>query len=448
MGTFIMEYGKLTIPDNKKAEFLSDAKKVLQQAGLFSSHYNCAFKKEFRLMSFPDFNGNEADFTYSYFEDSFWENAGIDLENVEPYSNKIGWLQFNKAIQALYILAESYSETPYIMYSYSRHTPPSALKWLRYVLRRDVRSPLRYDLWAALELIIQEEPDYFENNEFEDFYTSFAGDDVNMNTLLPAFVSVVGVKKYFGDVSTDKVEKKDTSMLSYLDMMIIMYNQMKDFKQSSTLSEEQQISHLIEMLTLDENTRDEWLKDKTQSIMVGFSHMLAPQITVKIISEIYEKDFWEMWFSIKGKSTSECIKLPDSKEERKLEEMSTEEYFSVNAENRLYWWSKDSDVNISDETKSWFENLNEQYKILCEKLEDQTDTLQWQKRLINFLGSHNRSFYFFEDLYFEFLGGFHTVSFRAWTVMLENMAEKEQECRMFISVLSNKTLRNMVFKNK
>lgn len=82
MGTFIMEYGKLTIPDNKKAEFLSDAKKVLQQAGLFSSHYNCAFKKEFRLMSFPDFNGNEADFTYSYFEDSFWENAGIDLENV------------------------------------------------------------------------------------------------------------------------------------------------------------------------------------------------------------------------------------------------------------------------------------------------------------------------------------------------------------------------------
>ena len=82
------------------------------------------------------------------------------------------------------------------------------MKWLRYVLRRDVRSPLRYDFGQRWELIIQEEPDYFENNEFEDFYTSFAGDDVNMNTLLPAFVSVVGVKKYFGDVSTDKVEKK------------------------------------------------------------------------------------------------------------------------------------------------------------------------------------------------------------------------------------------------
>ena len=27
MGTFIMQYGKLTIPDSKKAEFLSDAKK-------------------------------------------------------------------------------------------------------------------------------------------------------------------------------------------------------------------------------------------------------------------------------------------------------------------------------------------------------------------------------------------------------------------------------------
>ena len=58
MGTFIMGYGKLTIPDSKKAEFVSDAKKVLYQAGLLSSHYNCAIKKEFRLMSFPDFNLN------------------------------------------------------------------------------------------------------------------------------------------------------------------------------------------------------------------------------------------------------------------------------------------------------------------------------------------------------------------------------------------------------
>ena len=320
------------------------------------------------------------------------------------------------------------------MYSYSRHTPPLALKWLRYVLKRDVRSPLRYDLWAALELIIQEEPDYFENNEFKDFYTWFAGDDVNINTLLPTFVSVVGVKKYFGDVSTDKDEKKDPSMLSYLDMMIIMYNQIKGFK----------------------------LKDKTQSIMVSFSHMLAPQITVKIISEIYEKDFWKMWFSIKEKSTSECIKLPESKEERKLEEISTEEYFSVNADDRLYWWNENSDVVISDETKSWFDTLNKQCQELCKELKEETDFLHWQKRLINFLGSNNRRFYFFEDLYFEFIGSFHEVSFRAcefigsfhevsfraWTVMLENLAEKEHECRMFISVLANKELRNIVFSNK
>ena len=447
MGTFIMKYGKLTIPDSKKAEFLSDAKKVLQQAGLFSSHYNCAFKKEFRLMSFPDFNGDEADFTYSYFEDSFWENAGIDLENIGLYSNKIGWLQFNKAVQALYILAESYSETPFIMYSYSRHTPPLALKWLRYVLKRDVKSPLRYDLWATLELIIQEEPDYFEENSFDYFYNTFSGDDLDMNSLLNTFTVIVGVEKVLNYLSGQGEEKKDKSMISYMDMMKRTYNQMQQFKQNSALTEEQQINHFLEMLTLDKETRKEWFKDDSQAIIVMFSCMMDPQITIKIISEVYEKDFWEMWFSMKGKITVIGFEL-SQEETTKLQEISTEEYFSVNAENRLYWWSEDSDVNISDETKSWFDNLNEQYKILCEKLEEQTDTLQWQKRLINFLGSHNRSFYFFEDLYFEFLGGFHTVSFRAWTVMLENMAEKEQECRMFISVLSNKTLRNMVFKNK
>ena len=447
MGTFIMEYGKFTIPDSKKAEFLSDAKKVLCQAGLFSSHYNCAFKKEFRLMSFPDFDSNDADFTYSYFEDSFWENAGIDLENVEPYSNKIGWLQFNMAIQALYILAESYSETPCIMYSYSRHTPPSALKWLRYLLKRDVRSPLRYDLWAALELIIQEEPDYFKNNSFDDFYNTFSGDDLDMNSLLNALTVIVGVKKFLDDISGEGNEKKDKSMISYMDMMKMTYNQMKQFKQNSVLTEEQQINHLLKMLTLDEDTRHTWLKDDTQAIMVMFSYMMDPQITIKIISEVYEKDFWEMWFSMKGKTTVVGSDFP-KEEATKLKEMSTEEYFSVNADDRLYWWNENSDVVISDETKSWFDTLNKQYQELCKELEEETDFLHWQKRLINFLGSNNRRFYFFEDLYFEFIGSFHEVSFRAWTVMLENLAEREHECRMFISVLANKELRNTVFSNK
>ena len=443
-----MGYGKLTIPDSKKAEFLSDAKKVLYQAGLLSSHHNCAFKKEFRLMSFPDFDGNEADFTYSYFEDSFWENAGIDLENVELYSNKIGWLQFNKAIQALYILAESYSETPFIMYSYSRHTPPLALKWLRYVLKRDVRSPLRYDLWSALELIIQEEPDYFKNNSFDDFYNTFSSDDLDMYSLLNTLTVITGVKKFLNDVSEQMGEKKDGSMLSYTDLMGMIYHQMKEFKQNSTLTEEQQINHLLEMLTLDEDTRRKWKDDKTQSIMIGFSNLLDPQITVKIISEIYEKDFWEMWFNIKGKTTTKYLKLPNDQEEKKSEEISTEEYFSVNADDRLYWWNENSDVMISDETRSWFDTLNKQYQKLCEELKEETDFLHWQKRLINFLGSHSRKFYFFEDLYFEFIGSFHEVSFRAWTVMLENLAEKEHECRMFISVLANKKLRNIVFSNK
>ena len=448
MGTFITEYGKFTIPDSKKTEFLSDAKKVLCQAGLFSSRYNCAFKKEFRLMSFPDFDSNDADFTYSYFENSFWENAGIDLENVEPYSNKIGWLQFNKAIQALYILAESYSETPCIMYSYSCHTPPSALKWLRYLLKRDVRSPLRYDLWAALELIIQEEPDYFKNNSFDDFCDTFSGDNLDTYSLFNALTVVMGVKKFLNVMSEQTGEKKDKSMLSYMDLMTMIYNQMKEFKQNSTLTEEQQISHLLEMLTLDEDTRHEWQKDKTQSIMIGFSNILDPQITVKIISEIYEKDFWEMWFDIKGKTTAKYLKLPNDKEEKKSEEISTEEYFSVDADDRLYWWNENSDVVISDETKSWFDTLNKQYQELCKELEEETDFLHWQKRLINFLGSNNRRFYFFEDLYFEFIGSFHDVSFRAWTVMLENLAEREHECRMFISVLANKELRTLVFSNK
>ena len=94
MGTFIGTLGTLSIPEEHRQAFLDDAKRVASQGGLFSGSLTRIFGKQLRLLSFPSFDpeGEDkyADFTYSYFENDFWENAGIDLENCIPYSEKIG----------------------------------------------------------------------------------------------------------------------------------------------------------------------------------------------------------------------------------------------------------------------------------------------------------------------------------------------------------------------
>ena len=71
MGTFIHEVGMLTIPEEKKAAFLADARKVAEQGGLFSVNRLSVFDRKISLLHFPDFSDSELkhfDFTYSYFE--------------------------------------------------------------------------------------------------------------------------------------------------------------------------------------------------------------------------------------------------------------------------------------------------------------------------------------------------------------------------------------------
>ena len=115
-------------------------------------------------LSFPSFEKSAehtyADFTYSYYEKASWENAGIDFERTAPYSEKIGWRQFNQAVQALYFLAESYSDEPFISYNDSLNRPEMTIKWLRYALGRDISFPYRRNLWSVYELLAERDLEY------------------------------------------------------------------------------------------------------------------------------------------------------------------------------------------------------------------------------------------------------------------------------------------------
>ena len=116
MGIFIHHIGTLSIPPEKMTAFLTDAAVVAEQGGLMAQNIIYVFGRQIALLSFPDFSNTDEqyiDFDYSYFEKDTWENAGIYRKNGAPYSGKIGWKHFNKAVQALYILAELYSDTPY-----------------------------------------------------------------------------------------------------------------------------------------------------------------------------------------------------------------------------------------------------------------------------------------------------------------------------------------------
>ena len=157
MGTFMHNYGTLDIAKDKQDAFVEELKKVAYQGGLFDCHYVAAMTKEFLLLSFPSFSDNRIHFDFSYFEQDRWEGVSVNLETMYFGSGKIGWRQFNAASQALYLLAEIYSDKPWVSFADCVNEPISTLKWLRYVLRKDLHLWWRKSLWNVIEAIHEDD---------------------------------------------------------------------------------------------------------------------------------------------------------------------------------------------------------------------------------------------------------------------------------------------------
>ena len=181
--------------------------------------------------------------------------------------------------------------------------------------------------------------------------------------------------------------------------------------------------------------------------------VVAPPITVKLIATIYGLDFWQLWRDHKESIGLTSSIFYDGSTEYKTEDevnnldpITTEEFFGVAPEDRLYWWKEDGDVIISDKTHRWLKDMAEQHKVHCETMDEDFSAIEWHERLVRFLGKHKNAIKMFESLYCDFLNAFHRKEYRAWIEMMESLAESDiSECRRLIAVLANPSLRIKVF---
>lgn len=447
MGTFIHTLGKINIPEEKRKAFIEDAKLIADKAGLFGYSYTSVFGQELWLLSFPSFDPSSdnrcADFTYSYYEKRSWENAGIDLEDYVPYSEKIGWLQFNQAVQALYFLAELYSDTPFVSYNDSLNRPQMTIKWLRFALDRDIEFPNRKNLWTIFELLAERELKYYGKIKAtaNRIISDFQGDIIDNNSLLDVVIVTNGAEAMINATNNETLKKPDDK-LSYSDFMRIYRNGVVKYKETSDLYEDKQIEFLLNLFTCDESDREKYRKDdKLTGIMFGTA-LISPIVAVKIISEIYDTDFWELWKTIRGRITiSSALKFDETNDGNgeRHETITTEQYFSCSSDDRLYWWKKDSDVLLSEEIKERLNGLSLKHKALCSN-DLSGDITTWQKRLVGLLATHS-NIYCFEQMFYEFIGSFHDDRYRAAVLLLEEVSQDDDEYRRLLALFANPELR-------
>ena len=421
-------------------------KRVADLAGLFETRQMRAYDEDFDLLCYPDCQGEIVCFDYSYYEGAKYEKVTINCQTGYIHSGNIGFNQFSAAVQALAMLVESCSN-PY--FCCDNRFGLKEIRWLGYVLGGQFTLKLRKSLWDFYEQYMLNNGDDMKSSAM-DIVNSYEGDGADfddINTIV-----------YVHDVINDEyinecVQNKEPVDKSYGFWVRSMARFLWLAKRDSMKSEKELLSHYIKLLHNVSSIRNDIKANKDVSPVKELFAVVAPPITVKLIATIYGLDFWQLWRDHKESIGLTSSIFYDGSTEYKTEDevnnldpITTEEFFGVAPEDRLYWWKEDGDVIISDKTQRWLDQMSEQHRSHIETMADEFSAIDWHQRLVKLLGKHKDSIKMFEHLYCEFLNTFHLKEFRAWIEMLEVLAESElSECSWLIAVLANHALRKEVF---
>ena len=423
-------------------------KRVADQAGLFKIRHMKAYNEDFDLLCYPDCQKETVCFDYSYFEGAQYEKITVNCRTGDIHSGYTGFKQFGAAVRALAVLAKSYSNS---FFCNDNWVGSKEMRWLSYVLDMPNTLPCHTTIWDDYEDYMQ----HIENNakisamEFFDSYVGDAADfdDINTITFVNDFINEDYVEKCVND-------QEPTDRASYGYWVRSMARFLWLAKRDSAKSEKELLSHYIKLLHNVSKIRAEIAAGVSVSPVKELFATVAPPITVKLISIIYGLDFWKVWEDNKDKIgvTSSIFYINSAIDNRtedqnvNFDPITTEEFFGVQPEDRLYWWKEDGDVVIDSETRKWLEQMAEQHKVHVDTMSEEFSAVEWHERLVCFLGKYNATVKMFDVLYHEFLNSFHLKEYRAWIEMMEVLVDNDTDkCRKLIAVLSNEDLRKRVF---
>lgn len=421
MGTFaeIFKETGSDIPEHKRNEFAKKIEKIFQAGGMMEVECIQLYGKEIHLLRKVRMKEDGMKFHYNYFEDDFWESAGFNKKNCYVWSNKIGWYHFHTAVVAAYVLEEEYidgiavalvNNVPVLSWEY--------VGWLNYLFneRKHVKN---FDPWKLFETMHYSEEEIAKYIEWYDFgrvsYWFISGCEI--------YAVLNGYEKAISTYSAKEKGKVEELVLNAMQCAVELLH---DYKNSSEKDGESQLQILIEMFrthySMDEEAEKSLCEKnrKLKSILTALSTSDAPAFVIKVISEIYEVEFWDLWDKVRDVAKRELTDLYGN-DDYYILPISTEKLFRQSADDMLPYWEKDSKIEFSEELQEWFRTLKEEFEHLSETEFDCDNVLKY---IVDLLEEVNESYYHifaFSDFFEETLENLHDKRYQTLWRIFEHM---------------------------
>lgn len=302
MGSFVYMIARddADIIEEKRPEFEERLEQVFNAAGMMEQEHLTLFGKGIRALRPVRIENGYTTFFYNYFEDDVWENAGYYNKNGGVYSEKVGWRNFARAIEAAYMLQMLYMQEPsFVVYNNELVPPWQYLQWFKNLFGTTYQLPEK-DLMKLIEMLHEEERSY---PEIYYSYNELICSGYYLESVIDAIAVVYGTARAL-ELLKNALDKENSKKagVNYPECIKNTVRSLEKFKGNSSLDDDGQVDYLMKkMRTMVEtgtvgDQEDQGIMEILFWVRVSGSYAFA----IKRISELYNRDFWELYAPVAG----------------------------------------------------------------------------------------------------------------------------------------------------
>lgn len=464
MGTFagLNTFGNSFIPDDKKEEFMQKIQKVFYFGGMMQRDFNRFLGKEFVLLDKScEMDEYGLDFTYNYFEDDFWENAGFSKERCSVYSGKIGWSRFHDVIISAYILEAQYrTGTSYVDCNGDVIWGGENIGWLNYLFKeKNIYN--NFDAWNLYAALYKNKDDDYNDNlriiESTDWYS---GTGYGYVSYIEIQCVTYGTDKIFenGNVSEKIKSPKNSEIFEiWFNILICGFKDLEQYAKEDTSPEEQ--LNVLKSLIHDYYDEKEILLDSISENLKSIYNSLrltdSPVIIMKKISELYNIDFWELYSCFEDK-VHRCDFVDDiwhfSAKNYFITPQTTKDFFNISSYKLIPYWSENSDIELDNEIWDWFEKLKKEYDEIFKSDITISNGLDYIIDLLIYADENYYNIYVFKDFFNETIENLqdrrYLTLWKMFDNMLHNLQFEEWGDVIFVSKEDEENSNKVIFSDR
>lgn len=355
------------VAEDKREEFEQKIEKLFVAGGMMDMECVRLFGKQIKTIHKVRMEDDGMSFHYNYLENDSWENAGFDRKNCDVWSNKIGNAQFHHVIVAAYVLQEQYIDGIAMVAEDGEFVTSWAyVGWINYLF--DEKNHVRnFDPWKIFELI------YDDNSKVDNqhYYRSL----YNTGDKRYAFIGgceVYAVLNGYEEAIEfyDAMEKDELEDL-ILDCMKEFIDKLSVYKSECREEQEIQVGLLLDAIDSYYKTDEKGIdklnieNERIRDILIEIVIFDAPAFALKVISEMYELNFWDLWNNIKDVARRKHLNIYGNNGHYILP-YSTEKFLRQTRDDMIPYWEDNGKLIFSDELEDWFKYLREEYDCLLE----------------------------------------------------------------------------------